>query len=539
METEQKTILTSGSAKQSWPSPQDYNEAVQNLSTCFFDPDLKSGEAELDSLGIPRPASGAFASVYKVQSNTRTFAVRCFLHNVRDSAKRYQLISDFVMNDQLPYTVSFEYQEKGVLVRGEWYPILKMDWVEGKTLDSYVEANMHQEDRMASLLAQFQQMCYDLEDAGIAHGDLQHGNIMVTKNGELRLVDYDGMFVPSMQGWKSNELGHRNYQHPKRDAAHFGAYLDTFAKWSIFVSLSAVVERPSLYKDCKAGGDSLLLRRDDYLKPEQSRSLKLLIRDGSPSLVRAVKCLLWLALAQPDCRLALNQEVNDAELPSIATSIARTHEEEVSQWWDDFLNQQSNNATLLIDRDVLSLPVRRVVTRYDGVAIRVLSTAPRVDYAGLIMALLGFSFAGALLHPAVGVTLLILGLLAMGGLLKPTQPVYTQNSPELIATGIVTEGMVTDKRTLQAPDAPAAKFLIRYEYDIELPDGRTSRRAADYVITQTEWHSIKVGSELTILYFEHDNWVSVPYEFCHYQALPPDRQAAHPDEPLSTRRGGP
>ncbi|MBY0548799.1 MAG: hypothetical protein K2W95_16125 [Candidatus Obscuribacterales bacterium] len=531
METDHETILATYSPKQSWPSPQDYNEAVQNLSTCFSDPDLKSGAPELDALGLPRPASGAFASVYKVQSGTRTFAVRCFLNNVRDSENRYQQISDYVMNDQLPYTVSFQYQAKGVLIRGDWYPILKMDWVEGQTLDSYIETNLHKPDRLVSLLAQFQLMCTDLESAGIAHGDLQHGNIMVTSTGELRLVDYDGMFVPSMQNWKSNELGHRNYQHPKRDATHFGSYLDTFAKWSIFVSLCALVEKPSLYKDCKAGGDCLLLRKDDYLRPEQSRSLKLLLRDGSPSLVQAVKCLLWLSVAPPDCHLALNQQVNDAELPSITYSITKTCEEEVAQWWDDFLNRQSKSTIVLCDRDILSLPVRQVVTKYEGLPVYLQSTTPKVDYVGSSLALLGFACVGTLIHPAMGAAMLILGAIAMRSLLKPTQPTFSQNSPELIATGIATEGLVTEKRTVGDPGAPDRQFLIHYEYNIALPDGRTSRRAADYAVPALEWNSIPPGTELTILYFEHDSWVSVPYECCHYKALAPHDETQEQKNP--------
>ena len=39
----------------------------------------------------------------------------------------------------------------------------------------------------------------------IAHGDLQHGNIIVQDDGTIRLVDYDGCYVPELAGLKSNE----------------------------------------------------------------------------------------------------------------------------------------------------------------------------------------------------------------------------------------------------------------------------------------------------------------------------------------------
>lgn len=39
-----------------------------------------------------------------------------------------------MLTDELPYTVGFEYQREGIRIRGEWYPLLKMEWVEGETL---------------------------------------------------------------------------------------------------------------------------------------------------------------------------------------------------------------------------------------------------------------------------------------------------------------------------------------------------------------------------------------------------------------------
>lgn len=212
-----------------WPTPQDYNEALQNLATCFADPELNEGAVELNALGLPRPNSGAFASVYKVTSGNKSYAVRCFLLNIRDMEERYRHISQFVMNDSLPHTVAFEFQKRGVLVRGQWFPILKMDWVEGRTLERYIEDNLEDSRKLSDVLRKFEEMCAALESEGVAHGDLQHGNILVTSDSELRLVDYDGMYVPSMAGLESNELGHRNYQHPRRSREHFGPFLDNFA----------------------------------------------------------------------------------------------------------------------------------------------------------------------------------------------------------------------------------------------------------------------------------------------------------------------
>src|SRR5690242_5485754 len=91
-----------------WPTPQDYNEAVQNLHASISDADLKAGTVHTDRLGLPRPITGAFASVYKVDTRGRPWALRCFLKDVADSADRYARISDFVQHDTLSYTIAFD-----------------------------------------------------------------------------------------------------------------------------------------------------------------------------------------------------------------------------------------------------------------------------------------------------------------------------------------------------------------------------------------------------------------------------------------------
>ncbi len=58
-----------------WPSPQDYSEAVQNLSVNSVDPELRKGLVYVDALGLPRPVTGAFASVYRFAWSMRTAGI--------------------------------------------------------------------------------------------------------------------------------------------------------------------------------------------------------------------------------------------------------------------------------------------------------------------------------------------------------------------------------------------------------------------------------------------------------------------------------
>jgi hypothetical protein len=179
------------------------------------------------------------------------------------------MISDFVQHDDLPYTVTFDFLKSGIQVRGEWLPALKMEWVDGPSFDDYLVANVANSEKLGCLAEKFVTMMDDLRKDGIAHGDLQHGNIIVWRD-ELRLVDYDGMFVPAMHGSEANELGHRNYQHPARAARHFGPYLDNFSAWIIYASIRALQIDSRLLHQLGGGDDCLLFRQTDFFDPLHS-----------------------------------------------------------------------------------------------------------------------------------------------------------------------------------------------------------------------------------------------------------------------------
>jgi len=138
------SVVESITKSKSWPTPQDYNEAVQNLASNVKDNDLRRGILSVDGLGLPRPVSGAFASVYKVNCGDRDFALRCFLRNIADQQERYAATSAFIQNDDLLSTVSFDFMQEGICVNGAWFPCLKMDWVDGATLEQFVATKLRQ-----------------------------------------------------------------------------------------------------------------------------------------------------------------------------------------------------------------------------------------------------------------------------------------------------------------------------------------------------------------------------------------------------------
>jgi hypothetical protein len=62
-----------------YPTGGEYREALFNTRRCFKDPALIGGTVTTDVLGLPKPISGASASVFTVQNaNGRRWAVKCF-----------------------------------------------------------------------------------------------------------------------------------------------------------------------------------------------------------------------------------------------------------------------------------------------------------------------------------------------------------------------------------------------------------------------------------------------------------------------------
>jgi hypothetical protein len=266
-----------------FPSGGRYVEALQNTTMCFTDPRLRGARVDLDRLGMPRPISGNFASVFALTDAAgRRHAVKCFTQNVSDQQKRYNAISrrlTALKTDELsqPWKMEFEYLDAGILVDGFRWPVLKMAWMDGVGLLRWLEANYQRPQLVEQVAERFLKLVADLEAAGVAHGDLQHGNLLVAPDNTLRLVDYDGMYVDSLAGLPAAEDGHRHYQSPRRGAGDFGPTMDRFSAWLIYLSLLALAHDPGLWGRLHdPDGEFLLLEQSDLTLPQSSPRLSAL-----------------------------------------------------------------------------------------------------------------------------------------------------------------------------------------------------------------------------------------------------------------------
>ncbi|WP_405633591.1 AarF/UbiB family protein [Streptomyces sp. NBC_00016] len=251
---------------------------------------------------MPKPVSGSSATVFSLigADGQRRTAIKCFTRHVTDQERRYQTISEHLAQVDTgslsqPWKMNFEYIPDGILVEGVRYPILKMDWVDGVHLSQWMSTHHQDQTAVAEIARKFAELVSDLNRNGIAHGDLQHGNLLVAEDRTLRLVDYDGLFVPALAGQPGNEIGHRNYQSPHRTLGNFGPAMDNFSAWVIYASLIAVAADPALWPQLHdADGEYLILSEDDFSDPASSAHFPGLLRHSSPTISTAMNQLRLL-----------------------------------------------------------------------------------------------------------------------------------------------------------------------------------------------------------------------------------------------------
>jgi len=248
-----------------WPDLTDYHEALQSPQRSLSDPELQRAQIDKDRFGMPKPATGGNAVVYKATEGQNVWAVRCFLRPISDHAERYAAISKHLQKNRAAHSTKFFYLADGLRIKGGTFPIVKMAWVQGQHLDRCAESLLGQPKELAGLREKFRTLVKEVEAAKFAHGDLQHGNILVSGK-ELLLIDYDGMWVPALIGRQATEIGHRAYQHPKRSVSDYGPYLDRFSALVIYLSLRALEVDRKLWEQYYTG-DNLLFVREDFNEP--------------------------------------------------------------------------------------------------------------------------------------------------------------------------------------------------------------------------------------------------------------------------------
>ena len=286
-----------------YPLISEYVKAIQDAGDNLEQ--LAHLTPVLDDHGEPYRSSGAFAVVFKMQdkSSGKYYALKCFTEEQQGRAEAYRQIADELDLLDSPYITSVKYMEKELFVDSQCeedeFPVLLMDWVDGETMEAYIAANYHNQSAMSMLCYRFGKMAAWLRSQSFAHGDVKPDNIIIRPDGSLTLVDYDGMFVPSMKGSQSPTIGTRDFSHPLRTVDDFDETIDDFSLASIALSLKAISMNSTLL-DTYGASDRLLFSEKDYRTPSNSKVISALQGLMCNKDFCTLYSLFMLALARKD-----------------------------------------------------------------------------------------------------------------------------------------------------------------------------------------------------------------------------------------------
>ena len=330
-----------------YPLISEYIQSIK-FSSENFDK-LNNLRPVLDADGNPIMSSGNFAVVFKMEDiqSGKLYAVKCFLREQEGRDESYRLIASELEYVSSTYLTPIQYLEKELFVDTKQgndteFPVLLMDWVEGLTLDKYIRKNIHDPYKLALITYQFCRMGSWLLSQEFAHGDLKPDNIIVREDGQLVLVDYDGMFVPAMRGQKARELGSVDYRHPLRREDVFNGSIDDFSIVSIALSLKALSLKPELLNDYGAE-DRLLFSVKDYQHIGESECMKAIQSLSNDTELARMLGLFYIAYARTELSDVSFRLLNITKpefvpviVPEIVLSTEVTNEDKVNGIRDEY-----------------------------------------------------------------------------------------------------------------------------------------------------------------------------------------------------------
>ena len=256
------------------PTIPSIRTSVENKDILILDEHARNGVFKRNANGRLYAYSGGFSVVYPYETaNGEKWAFRCWHADVNNSQDRYETISEAISKAHLDFLCEFVYVEKGINVEGKIYPTTRMRWVDGITIKDYICQNKNSKDLLIALADNFLKMTHAMHEQSLAHGDLQHGNILIDKNNQPHLVDYDSFYCPKLKGEPDNVMGLADYQHPARSVnKSVSEKLDYFSELIIHLSILAVAENASLIDKYKLeDADRLLFSKEDFADIKNSQ----------------------------------------------------------------------------------------------------------------------------------------------------------------------------------------------------------------------------------------------------------------------------
>ena len=261
------------------PMTQDYIDAV--AARDFIDVRLRKASFEKNIDGSLSFVQGREAIVFLAIISSEKFAVR-FPRNMpwtQTAAYTGRLVTvgRHLHKHGVKHFAEFEVLPEAVRLPKGVFPALMMKWYSGDTLMAYLSRHLHDYDLLASLLRRFKTVCSINHRTGIVHGDIHSANIIVDRQGNISILDIDGIWIPAFGQMKDNG-GNRNWQHPLRMRNEIVTErVDYFAEMIVCATIYVAIYAPDVFK-LYSDGESLF-RENDYSSSSDSQLLSELSKN--------------------------------------------------------------------------------------------------------------------------------------------------------------------------------------------------------------------------------------------------------------------
>lgn len=265
------------------PSAEEYIEIISQKKEAL--PALHNFEFQLGKNGKPFYKRSRHSIVFKATHNSRDYAIRFFLNDDPELFRRYQQIQGYLENKIFSWNVPFEFLGEGS------NPMLKMDWIDSLSLSEYLDLIISDSVRISQLQSKLVSLHHNLEKNGIGHGNLNLKHIRFVKQEQeydIKLIDYDSMFIPSFKEKDSLTSGTPGFQHPMRLTSDFSETIDRFSFWVLLTALEAYKMDAFLWQNSRQSDfnkeKQFLFTYADLGFPQQSSAFQLLKRYPSEAL---------------------------------------------------------------------------------------------------------------------------------------------------------------------------------------------------------------------------------------------------------------
>lgn len=265
-----------------WPTATEYLRSVRAAPRPLAGTDLR------DATAGPATASGRNAVVVELDHEGAGLALRCFTRASAYAAQRYRAVAALLRRAGCAAVVPARWVESAVEVGGLRWPAVVMPWAPGVPLDTAVATLLDRPDELQRLAGTWLETARSLAAAGLAHGDLQCGNVLVDGPGAVHLVDLDGFHLPEV-GRPPPEFGHPDFQHPRRSARDWGPDMDGFSVLVVLLGLRALAADPDLWRFHSE--ENLVLSRADFARPGRTPIWARLRTCADPEVVRLTEAL--------------------------------------------------------------------------------------------------------------------------------------------------------------------------------------------------------------------------------------------------------